>query len=104
MCIVCVLHGEADELGLVEVLGQVARLERVHRAEDDEHKVPNERSHERQRRRHTNQHHALGHQPLVEAGRGEPQIKLKKCNFLNRKFFFCAILFSFLRIILLYND
>lgn len=30
------VHGEADELALVEVLGNLARLERVERAHDDE--------------------------------------------------------------------
>lgn len=30
------VHGKSDELGLVKVLGDLARLDRVHRAHDDE--------------------------------------------------------------------
>jgi len=37
------VHSEADELGFVEVLGQVARLERVQRAHGDEQQVEPER-------------------------------------------------------------
>ena len=33
------VHGEADVLGLVEVLGDLARLEGVPRAQEDEHHV-----------------------------------------------------------------
>jgi hypothetical protein len=39
-------HCEANELGLVEVLGQIASLEGVEGAEEDEDEVPHERGHE----------------------------------------------------------
>jgi len=38
------VHGEADELGLVEVLRQIARLERVQRAHGDQQQVETERN------------------------------------------------------------
>ncbi len=42
------VHGEADVLGLVEVLRDLPGLERVPRAEEDEHHVVGERDHERE--------------------------------------------------------
>ena len=41
------VHGEADELALVEVLGDLARHERVERAHDDENRHVDERDQKR---------------------------------------------------------
>jgi len=37
------VHGEPDELGLVEVFGQIARLECIQRTHGDQHEVQSER-------------------------------------------------------------
>ena len=43
----CGVHGERDVLGLVEVLGDLARLERVDGAQQHEHHVVHERQRDR---------------------------------------------------------
>lgn len=53
------VHGEAYELGLVEVLGHVARLDGVQRAESYQQEVEGERSDDAERRRVAGEHHAV---------------------------------------------
>jgi len=40
------VHGETDVFGLVEILGNFARLDGVHRADDDQQHVVDERQQE----------------------------------------------------------
>jgi len=51
------VHGEADVLGLVEVLGDLARLEGVQGAQQDEEHVVHERHHQRESGHAARQHH-----------------------------------------------
>lgn len=54
------IHGEADVLGLVEVLRDLAGLERVQGTHQDQEHVVDERHHQRERRHAARQHRRQG--------------------------------------------